>query len=270
MKLSELWESWRTEQKINKVPIAKIGNLGSETAPLYVSLTTYDKRIHKVHVVIRSLLLQDRLPEKILLWVNENLKNNLPKQLIELQSDRFEIRLTSLFCSHKKLVETLKIYPNKVLVTCDDDYIYPPSFIENLWNEHLESPESIIANVCRQIMRDDSGNLLPYKKWKRLKQPEESIYPILPLGYAGILYPPGSLNDQVFNAKLFLDLAPNADDLWFRAMAWLKATHIKQCKQPTEDLIPIIFFDKNSLSNINIKEDFNRDQWQKICNHFHI
>ncbi len=52
-------------------------------------------------------------------------------------------------------------------------------------------------------------------------------YPLI-TGLHGVLYPPHALSNIVFEEKLFQNLAPTGDDIWFWAMAVLNQTKIKR------------------------------------------
>jgi hypothetical protein len=70
--------------------------------------------------------------------------------------------------------------------------------------------------------------------------------------------------------ELFMKLAPNADDLWFRAMAYLKNTPVVQTAYPFPSPLPIIGSQTISLLNTNVKEDRNRQQWAALVEFFGI
>ena len=48
-------------------------------------------------------------------------------------------------------------------------------------------------------------------------------------GVGGVLYPPHSLHPEVSNEKVFMDICPHADDLWFYAMAVMAGTKVVGC-----------------------------------------
>ena len=104
--------SWQSQRKL-------IAN--KKQVPVIVSLASIPSRLNIVHLTIRSILNQDVLPEKIVLWLHEDLKDSIPKSLNVLVGDLFSIKYADYFSSHRKLVEPLKLYPNKIIVTCDDD-----------------------------------------------------------------------------------------------------------------------------------------------------
>ncbi len=238
--------------------------------PVIVSLASIPSRLHIVHLTIRSILNQDVLPEKIILWLHEELKTTVPKKLTKLESNIFSIGYTQYSSSHRKLVEPLKLYPKKVIITCDDDMMYPKDWLSKLYTSHLDYPQCVMANQTRCISYNNSGELLPYNKWVSKSKSCENPNATLPIGAGGTLYPPGVMGDQVFDQKLFMDLAPRADDLWFKAMTLLSGTQSKQAENNRKEPIPIIGSQKNSLKKTNIKEDKNRTQWMALDNHFQL
>lgn len=240
-----------------------------KTVPVLVSLTSIPTRINTLDIVIKSVLNQSVLPEKIYLWLHHDLKDKLPKRLAKLQSDIFEIKYSDLTCSHRKLIHTLKENPTKNIITCDDDLIYRENWLENLYNEHLKHPNSVIANTTTQIKFDDNGNYLSFVKWRTVEKshPKNSL---LPIGAWGIFYPPKALNNEVFNADLFLKLTPRADDLWFKGMALLNNTNAIQANNKPKEPIPIIGSQKVALKKENVDKKGNDEQWLALSEHFKL
>ena len=64
----------------------------TNTIPVIVSLTTIESRLKKVHITLRSVMNQSKKPEKIILWINDNDKNKIPKSLNILAGDLLEIK----------------------------------------------------------------------------------------------------------------------------------------------------------------------------------
>lgn len=242
---------------------------GKETLPIVVSLTSIPDRLSTLDIVIRSLFRQTHLPEKIVLWLNEDLKNRLPKNLSRLQNHIFEIRYSPLTCSHRKLILSLEHFPDMPIITCDDDLIYHKEWLFKTYQEHLRYPNDIIANETTQIKYDDKGRFLPFIEWRE----RETNYPalsLLPIGARGILYPPRSLHPTVLDQDLFLTLTPKADDLWFKAMALLQGTVSRQSNNPPQIPYPIIGSQKHALHKENVRKRKNEEQWEALANHFEL
>ncbi len=238
--------------------------------PVIVSLTSIPSRLHTLHIVVRSLLDQEVMPKKILLWLNDSLKNDIPPQLSKLLCDRFEIKFSELTCSHRKLIHSLELFDNEIIVTCDDDLIYRSNWLKLLYKEHLEYPEQVVANQTRYIRTTPDGELLPYKQWTYPNEGAHNPKAVIPIGAGGVLYPPKSLAKETTDVDLFLQLTPKADDLWFKAMSTIKGTLSREAIEKSSYPIPIAGSQKESLKKTNIDKDKNRTQWMAVSEHFNI
>ena len=268
MKLKEWPVSFYRAFSLSVTPVNKLGRKGIANAKnCIVSLTTTELRLPIIHLTIRSLLGQSYQPEKVVLWVNDSLCEKIPSKLSSLIGGRFDIRYSTQNCSHRKLVESLKVFPDSVIVTCDDDEMYPPTWLERLWQDHQKFPRDVIAHECRRIAYHVNGDLLPYTDWRGEKAGESSDQ-TLAIGYGGVLYPVGCLHEDVLLRELYDDLAPRADDLWFKAMSLRNKTKTRRSSMPYPKSVPIAQSQQVSLKKYNIKEDGNRLQWQRLEEHF--
>nr|BCN18455.1 hypothetical protein [Vibrio cholerae] len=238
-----------------------------------VSLTTYSNRINDVHLVIESLGCQTIKPAQILLWLDEEEFNvdTIP-ECLKMQMER---GLTVKFCSnvksYKKLIPTLKINPDKIIITIDDDVLYPHYFIEKLLNSHCLHPNAIIGYRGHRITWDKKGNFNRYDKWEGEYQGGEESYDILLTGMGGVLYPPHCLHEYTCDESLFLKLAPNADDLWFKVMSILARKKSKIIKPQGEFFMDFISLDTNqdiALFHSNTQNGGNDIQFKKLIERF--
>jgi len=268
MKLKEIPVSLFNQIKLASKSPKKL-MAGKNKIPVIVSLASIPSRLGIVHITVRSIMNQNILPEKIILWLHEDLKEQIPNKLAKLTDNLFSIQFTTYSSSHRKLVEPLKIYPDKTIVTCDDDMIYRKDWLSKIYEAHQANPNCIMANQTRCISYDKTGELLPYKNWaSRTTCPNTNA--TLPIGAGGTLYPPGTLDNKVFDQELFLQLAPKADDLWFKAMGLLKGTISMKASNSGNEPIPILGSQKDSLKKTNIKEDKNRTQWLALTEYFNL
>lgn len=271
MKLKEYIPAMMTARKLNKIPLKKLKSSGTCTLPIIVTLTSIPTRLKTIHITIRSLLNQTSKPEKIILWLDDNVREQVPEALEILTGDIFEIRTGKLSPSpHSKLVYTLTEYPDRTLVTVDDDLVYADHCLESLYNEHLKHPRSIIANKCRVISYNDEGIILPYKQWPMNNQPGITAKDLLALGFGGVLYPANSLHPDATNQELFMKLTPKADDLWFKMMSYLQGTEVRRPVTPAAEATPVIGSQEVSLKKTNVGEDGNRSQWIALCKYYSV
>ena len=194
--------------------------------PLIVSLTSMPSRMDKVYITIETLLRQTFKPNRIQLWLcrDEMSENNLPDSLLRQQERGLEICWIDVSMrAYNKLIPALENNRNSIIVTADDDIIYPSWWLKKLYESWQENPTHIVCYRAKNMIKIDSEKLAPYAKWANTpgKAPTLDIFPT---GVGGVLYPPKLLADEVFNKEAFTELSPMNDDIWFKAMSMLKGT----------------------------------------------
>lgn len=270
MKLHEMPGAlWRAHQ-LRQLDIEMLHAESGDEVPVVVSFTSIPSRFHVIHLTVRSVLSGTSRPEKVVLWLHESLKNQVPASLTCLLGRRFEIRYAVIDCPHLKLVESLQAFPEKLIVTCDDDLMYDGEWLGALYKEHLRHPTEIVANECRAIAYDESGEVRPYRYWYREGKKGATYDALLPLGFGGVLYPPGCLHPDVINTELYLQLTPKADDLWFKAMSYLQGTASRRSSISVGKPIHIPDSQAVNLKSGNVKQDGNRLQWQALSSHYSL
>ncbi len=189
---------------------------------LVVSLTTTSDRVGRAHVALESLLRQSLKPDVLILWLSESdpiLKPTSDRManLMRLSKRGLSVKWTQDVGPHTKLLPALREYPKEVIVTADDDVVYPRSWLEKLYLTHLGYPSCIVCYRGWTMSCDPDGNLLPYTEWPEHtgRGPSLSLFPT---GRDGVLYPPLSLSREVHDETAMRELAPTADDIWFKVM----------------------------------------------------
>ena len=196
---------------------------------IIVSLTTYSKRIYDVHLAIESVMEQTMKANRIILWLDYSFeKQPLTRALQLLQKRGLEIEYCKDIYSYKKLIPTLQKCPNDAIITIDDDLIYEFDLLEKLIMAYQKDPSYIYCNRHHLMRKDDEGKLLPYTQWTWNYIGLDANIMNFPTGGGGALYPPHSLDEEVFNENEYLDICRYADDVWFKAMAMKKGTLSKK------------------------------------------
>jgi len=237
--------------------------------PIIVSCKGIASRFHVVDKTVRSVLDQTRPPRKMVLWLHERHQGATPSTLRELEGEKFEIRYTDLDSPHGKLVPTLKAFPDATLVTCDDDLMYRRKWLASLYTSHQAHPGDIVAQIGRLLAYDNDGEVKPYAQWPVEKRPGFSDPRLVPIGYRGVLYPPGSLHADATDTDICLQLVPRADDLWFKAMACLNGTRTRLADKLVAPH-PLPRSQRDNLNQSNVTQDGNRRQWQAIQRHYNL
>ena len=190
-----------------------------------VSLTSYGKRVKGSAIfTIYSLLKQKVRPERVVLWLNEDEYNdeNLPDDLRFLCDYGLDVRYVKDIRSYTKIIHSLEEFPDKHIITADDDVYYTKNFVEEFVEAHREHPHAIITGFAKVPVLDDHHQLAPYHEWPEYHHvPATFEYDktkLFPLGWAGVLYPSHVFDDEVTNEAVFSSLCPKADDIWLYVM----------------------------------------------------
>ena len=197
---------------------------------IVVSLTTFPARIKTVHYVIESILRQTVTPDIIILYLAKNQirEEELPIKLQLLRKRGVEIKYVDEdLRPHKKYYYAFRDYPEDIIITVDDDIFYPSNLIENLLDLSKGHPGYICCNrAC--FYSFEKGKLTPYSEWPIGNDSPFNVvgYNILPTGMGGVLYPPCSVSNNIFDIDTIKDNCINADDLWLNLMSRMNNTKV--------------------------------------------
>lgn len=190
-----------------------------------VSLTSFPAAISYVVPTVKSILAGSVLPDKVVLYLtfSQFEGEKLPEDLKRLADNNpiFEIRnYDSEIRSYRKLIPALKDFPDAVIVTVDDDVDYHKDMLKDLLDLHRRIPEYVLAHRAK-LMKPGA----PYKKWRKYRwyhflfKRIHAGFKNIQTGVGGVLYPPHSLRKDMLDEKLFREIAPTTDDIWFWAAA---------------------------------------------------
>lgn len=127
------------------------GKINHTREKVIVSMTSWTKRIENVHIVIDSILQNTVKPDIIVLNLSEeefpekeqslpkSVKNLIDMGIIEL------IWTPGNLKAFKKIIPTMKKYPDDIILAIDDDFYYPDDFIETFLEKHRQHPFSPIS-----------------------------------------------------------------------------------------------------------------------------
>ena len=115
-----------------------------KTERIIVSLTTWEKRIDNIPTVLDTIFAQTTPPDLVVLNIKEDLL--IPDWVLRyLTEHQVEINIVSLEKVYKKIIPTLKKYPDDCIINIDDDWLYPSTMIEDFWTIHLKYPNNPIS-----------------------------------------------------------------------------------------------------------------------------
>ena len=107
-------------------------------------MTTWRERISNLPIVLNTILKQSIPADKIV--VNLSYDEIIPEDIkLFLVNNNIEINRVADTKVYKKLIPTLKRYPNDCIITIDDDWIYPKGMIEDFIRIHKKYPDNPIS-----------------------------------------------------------------------------------------------------------------------------
>lgn len=241
---------------------------------IVVSLTSYGNKLCNLYLTIESLLHQTIKPNHIILWLDQTKfadYESIPIALHNQEQRGLEIRLCEDVRSYTKLVPALLNYPDSVIISVDDDIIYPIDFVERLYRAYQKDSSKVYFYRGHYVLFDNDGNPKPYLDWVKHGAKGCDIYNF-PTGVSGILYPPHCYHEDITNKDLFLKLCPYADDVWFKTMTMLKGTLCERIETPHFDskFIPLDIDESSSLQTINVVNGGNDRQIKDVFDYYNI
>ncbi|WP_445356626.1 hypothetical protein ACJJIC_06375 [Microbulbifer sp. ANSA002] len=196
---------------------------------IVVSLTSYNKRIYDIYLCIESLYQQSLRADAIVLWLSlrDFPDRRLPEILRKQQARGLQIHFVENdFGPYMKYMYAFDMFPNSLIVTVDDDVLYPSDTIDLLYQSYLRAPSHIHCHRAHKILLNGKGELKPYESWRSYGLNSEPSPFLFATGMAGVLYPPDSLHEDAFNSEKFMELCPAADDVWLKAMSLLRGKYV--------------------------------------------
>ena len=230
-----------------------------------VTLTTFPGRIHIVDKTIRTILNQKTVkPDAVELWLAQeqfpNLEGDLPKALLRLRDYGLQICWCSDTRSYKKLIPALQKHPQAILITADDDVYYRRDWLQKLYESHLRHPGYVHCHRATRFFLgadgfDAIGGGRHYYK--------EPSYLNKLVGVGGVLYAPGILHSQVTDERLFMELAPTNDDIWFWFMAVLNDVKVRVVDAPYPRPVAVVGAEQTEkLTTVN--DQGEKKFWQQF------
>lgn len=210
------------QQKVNVRKLRKPGTTKEKrNQEIIISLTSFPGRISFAYETLVTLLHQDLLADRVILWLAKeefvNQEKDVPQKILDLQSYGLEIRWCTNIKAYKKLVPALRTFPNALLVTVDDDWYYRSDFLKVLVEEHEKYPNEIICHAITHPVMNKDGELRTNPNPQDYRGTSSYFHKLL--GGSGVLFPPGAFDNEVLNEPIFMDIAPTNDDIWFWGMA---------------------------------------------------
>lgn len=196
---------------------------------IIVSMTTIPSRINAAAMVARIMLMQTVKPDTIYIYLGKEWFKDveLPKELVELESHGVKVVYCDDLKPHTKYFYAMKKFPEDIVITVDDDILYPYDLIETLMKSYHKYPKAVSCMRAHLIKQNVDGTLMSYNDWKpRVSGHTKPSHLLLATGVGGVLYPPHCMDEEVFNVDNIKNLSLKADDIWLKVMEWRAGTKV--------------------------------------------
>ncbi|MEI7769553.1 MAG: hypothetical protein WCI67_06175 [Chloroflexales bacterium] len=226
------------------------------TIPVILSITSIPERAELFLPELAGWLARQTVrPQATVIWLGEEQFPPAARRALAarlpLPAD-VDVRYRPDLGPQTKLLYALREFAGLPVVTADDDVIYPPAWLEELYAAYRAAPGHIHCHRAHQIRLTAEGRLAPYGEWDWLAPGVRGPSPLLfPTGTSGALYPPGALDEQVFDLAAMRRLCPTADDIWFKAMALLRGTAAQKVRATSLELPHIPGSERRMLWTLN-------------------
>ncbi|WP_201545998.1 glycosyltransferase family 2 protein [Psychrobacter sp. H7-1] len=225
-----------------------------------VSLTSTSFRLPVLRHNLESLINQSIKPDKILLNISKDPYladegiDKLPLWLDELsKSNKITIQWVENIGSYRKLLPVYSFAnDDDLIITCDDDVIYGEYWLESLLNTAKLNPNRIVCGGARKPAKSIGNKYQSYINWP-LVNAGSSGHDLIPIGVYGIVYRKKLLDNHIIYSKIFKELAPKQDDLWFKFAHELKGTEVVVCKHAGNEVYPINTPTTLSSTNMSVR-----------------
>ncbi len=271
--LKKEYVKFLSSQYENKIKKVQRGiNLKKRKPEVIISLTSYPERFPYLYITLCSLLLQEEKPDKIILYLckEEVKRESIPYKILALEEKGVEIRFVDKNLKpYNKLIHALYDFPEEIIITCDDDIIYPSFLTKYLLLSYQREPNVVTGYRCYFMKKEKEREFSLYSKWKkcRINLPH---YNIFPTGVGGVLYPPKILHKEVFNENIFTKICPLADDIWFKAMSLLNEKKSMMALERCREFPVIPASQDKALYKINIDRNFNDEQLKAVFDYYDL
>ena len=164
-------------------------------APVVVTMTTYPARERSIVIMLEHFKKQTLKPDLITVWLSETEypKDIAPSHLKPFVDEGYiELHWIPVNTNVYKRHETIKLYNNAYVITVDDDFYYPETYLEDMYTNMV-----LTNKICIYNSHYDYFN--KYKLEIKYSGKNDSLYVHI---YGGLIgFPPFSFPLQLFDER---------------------------------------------------------------------
>ncbi len=221
------------------------------TSSAVVSLTSFGERLKTLPLTIKSILAGTTKPRRLVLWVTDAERSLVSPDVLAFCSRGLEVRFCPDYGPHKKYILTLgELEGSDILVTADDDVLYPKKWLSTLIAAREESPECVVAFRAKRMLFDH-GRIAPYATWPMVRSAVPSLAHVS-TGVSGVAFPKALVSGLLEVGLGFTEKAPRADDLWIHSVAVSNGIMTRQVRSRPREFFEVPGTRSTSLMRTNV------------------
>lgn len=247
----------RFGKKIEPLPSEPISE---DRKKVIVSLTTIPSRITSSLFVVRLMMNQTVRPNEIHLYLGKDKfqKENLPDEIKNQTKIGLKIKFVEDIGPHTKYFYAIHENPEAIVITVDDDILYPLNLIETLLECYYKYPRAVSCIRAHEIKFDCNYELLPYNSWvNKVSGRTAPSHKLLATGVGGVLYPANILPEETFDIDAINRDCLKADDIWLKFMEWRKRVPVVKAQKKRGKLLIINNTQEITLLRDNVSNNRN-------------
>lgn len=183
-------------------------------------------------MTIESIISQSEKPMTIVLWLSikqfPNKEKDLPQTLLSQKARGLQIRFVNGdIRSHKKYYYAFREFHDSLVMTIDDDILFPSDFLSNIYRESQEHPDNVIASFGFRYQWSKSSNYFSIDSTP-INGGDTGRDLFFGSG-GGTLFRPSSLISNLDTIENILSLCPTADDVYLNGLVRISKCGITFC-----------------------------------------
>jgi hypothetical protein len=226
-----------------------------------LALASFPPRFEKLDTVLKRLLDQTFKPDRLILYLDDFLKpGDVPESIAGLTQYGLEIRYVPHDLKpHKKYFFAMQEFPEDLVITVDDDFIFPRELVETLVASWRRFPDCVSALRAHKIAFKGRDEFRPYAEWGwECEEVNRPSMRYLATGGAGTLYPPHVIPPEGFDIDAIRATSLNNDDLWLKFMEMRTGTKVVICgRQALLDSVEVKEVQHTALKLDNVNRGAN-------------
>lgn len=183
----------------------------------FASMTTYPARFKSALTAIKSISNQTKPPYALVINISEEDWKAAQLDFIRQAKFAFKGWLIVEPCINlkpaNKIIPTAQKHGDNIIITFDDDIVYPVDRAEKLLEKHREYRDYPIAFRTRKVTFD-KNHAAAYGSWHLSYDIEGPNKLNFPTSVSGSLYPSNFFPNSFFDIEKYIELSHNNDDIW--------------------------------------------------------